>query len=836
MSRGCGGITRAAVRVMSLWLDVRFALRTMAKQPGLSAILAITLALGIGASTTIFSVVNSVVLQPLPYYEPDRLVRIYTDHAKHGTGSEFPLSVPELDDLQRECRSCSSVAGWARGTASLSGGDRPVRIDAMFSTHQLLPMLGVEPLLGRFYDASEDRPGDYSVIVLGYSVWQRAFNGDPNVLGKKILMDAMPVVVIGVMPEGFDFLDRAEAWLPANLDVAKENRGSHNWQTIVRLKPDSSVPALRDELAALRAQWSKRPTMGLGVSGPVLHQISDEHPMHAVPFKDSLVGSMSRTLWLLQAAVMLVLLIAIVNIANLLLARAETRRREVAVRHALGASQRRLLRQFVTESCVLGILGGGLGILVAAWAVDGVTALVPASAPRVGEIELDGTAVAFAIFWTGLASVLFGIVPILYTRKTDLHGALKASSRTTASKGSLRVRRALVIAEIALAVVLVIGCTVMVRSFLKLQRVELGYNPANAIAFNIEAPEKTYPGATPEVYWRRLEDRLRALPGVENATLLAGLPPWRLHNSNGFSIVGKTENPDKPWTVDYWQLFGTDAPATLGVRVVKGRAIDQRDTAQAPGVVMINEAFAEKFFPGEDPIGKKLRVSKPNFEQTIIGVVANMKQGGLDKPSGTELFVPVFQVSAFRDGVAPHSLNVLVRTTGDPEAMIPEIGRVVSDLDPTIPLFKIQTMENVLWESVARPRFLTMLLVCFAVIALVLAAVGIYGVMAHTVVQRTSEIGLRVALGAQPKQVRALVLRQAGFLVVVGIAIGLAVTLGFELLLGEALARLFYGERLAQPLLLGVVAITVGAAALLATWLPVRRATKVQPTEAMRAD
>jgi putative ABC transport system permease protein len=807
----------------------------MAKQPGLTAILALTLALGIGASTTIFSVVSSVVLKPLPYHEPDRLVRVFVEAPAEGL-DRFPLSVPELYDLRAECQTCMRVSGFARGTASLSGGERPVRIDAMFSNHELLPMLGVQPHLGRFFDASEDRPGDYSVILLGYNVWQRAFGGDPEVIGRTIQMDAMPVKVIGVMPAGFDFLDRAEAWMPANLDVAKENRNSHNWHAIVRLKDGVSFEAFQDELVALRGRWSQRKTMAEGVKGMHVHTINDEHRMIGVPFHTDLVGSLARTLWLLQAAVLLVLLIAMVNIANLLLARAETRRREVAVRHALGASQRRLLRQFVTESWVLGILGGGLGILVAAWAVDGVTALIPSSAPRVDEIAVDGRAVAFALAATGFATLVFGVVPILYTRKTDLHGALKATSRTTASRTSLRARRALVIAEIAFAVVLVIGCVVMVRSFARLQRVELGYLPERALVFNIEAPVKTYPGTTVEVYWHRLEDKLRALPGVERVSLLSGLPPFRYNNQNGFHIPGRTENLAVPWIVDYWQLAGSDLPAALGARVVKGRSIDARDTAATPGVVMVNEAFVAKFLPGVDPIGLRVQMASDKYDQTIVGVVADYKQGGVDQPSGTEVFVPVYQLSAIRPGQAPASLNVIVRTTGDAEPLFPEVQRVVKELDPTIPVYKLRTLDDVHWESIARPRFLTLLLVCFAIVALVLAAVGIYGVMAHTVVQRTSEIGLRVALGAQPKQVRALVLRQAAFLVAFGVGVGLAVTIGLELALGDALERLFYGERLAQPLLIVVVAIVVAGAALLATWIPVRRATQVQPTEAMRID
>ncbi len=711
----------------SVWLDVRFALRMMAKAPGLTAVLALTLALGIGASTTMFSIVHSVLLKPLPYAAPDRLVRIYTSSGKLGL-AEFPLSIPEYDDLQRACRSCASIGAWARGTASLAGGDRPARVDATFATHGLLPTLGVAPLLGRLFDAKEDRPGDYTVIVLGYDLWQRAFNGDPEVIGKKITMDAMPVTVIGVMPQGFDFIDRSEAWLTANLEVNEAFRSSHNWHAIARLAPGATLQSFQDELLALRAVWSKAGTTARTVNGIAPHAISDDHPLYAVPFHADLVGSLATTLWLLQAAVLLVLLISIVNVANLLLARSETRRREVAVRHALGASRRRLVRQFVTESLLLGIVGGGLGILIAVWAVDGVTALIPRSAPRASEITLDSTAIAFAALCAVIAALVFGLAPIMHARKTDLHGALKdGSNRMTGSRASLRVRRALVIAEITLAVILVIGCTVMVRSFNRLQNVELGFVPGNVLTFGIELPEKVYPGTTPDPVWRRLEDRLRALPGVTGATLIRGLPPYRLSNHNGIAFPGRAEHPDDPFTVEYWQMVGTNALSTLGARLVRGREIDVRDTGDAPKVVMVNEAFAAKYFPGVDPIGQRVHVYDERHEQTIIGVVADIRQGGVDRPAGTEVFVPMFQwASTSHDNKSASSMNVVVRTIGDPREMLPSIQRVVADLDPTVPVFQPRTMDDVMWEAVARPRFLTFLLTSFAALALLLAAIGIY--------------------------------------------------------------------------------------------------------------
>jgi len=821
----------------SVWFDVRYALRTMAKSPGLFSVLVITLALGIGASTTIFSVVNSVVLRPLPYQQPDRLVRVYTEFLGSMDLHRFWLSPPELDDLQKQCRSCESVGGWARGSASLSGGDRPVRIDAAYATHRLLPLLGVKPLLGRWFDETEDRPGDPTVVVLGYDVWHQAFAGDPTVVGRKIHLDAIPVTVIGVMPKGFDFLDREQAWVPANFDYAKANRGGHYVNAVVRLKDGVSITQFRDELTALKLEWGKQ-------EGPKQHRVSNRHPMIAIPFQADLVGSLATTLWLLQGAVLFVLLIAIVNVANLLLARAETRTREVAVRHALGANHRRLVRQFLTESLLLGLIGGALGILVAAWAVDGVTALMPKSAPRADEIRLDGIAVLFAVACAVGAALLFGLAPIVHARKTDVYSALKdGGGRTTSSKARLRVRRALVIAEIALAVVLVIGCTVMVRSLIHLQRVDVGFDPSRTLVFGVELPQKSYPGVTGDVFWSRLEQRMKALPGVESVAMLDSPLPLRPLNANDFSFPDKPMNMLVPANVDFNQLVNADAFTALGARIVKGRGITAADTLNAPPVVVVNEAFARRFYPGEDPLGKRLYPTYiPNADKlapsTIVGVVADIKNAGIDKPAGTELFIPREQYSRLNDPPAADNIQyVMLRSTSaDPRDLLPAVHQAMATLDPNLPLFKIDTMDDVMWEAVARPRFLAFLLSAFAGIALLLAAVGIYGVMAHTVAQRTHEIGLRVALGAKPAQVRAMVLRQAGSLVVAGIAIGLAITLGLEFATAQSLHGMLYGASLAQPVLLAGVMVGVGGAALLATLIPVRRATRVEPTVALRME
>jgi predicted permease len=827
----------------SLWLDIRYALRMMLRAPGLTTVLVLTLALGIGASTTIFSVVHSVLLKPLPYDEPDDLVRVYTEFkGEHGL-PKFWMSTPEYDDLRRSCRTCAAIGAWAGGSAVISGGDRPIRVDAAYTTASLPKVLGTKPMLGRWYDDSEDQPGDPKVIVISHDVWQRAFNSDPSVIGMKITADAMPVTIIGVMPRGFDFLDHQDAWLPLRIDMTKARRGSHSLSVLARLAPGASVASMQSEFDALTSEWGKS-------DSPAQHMLATkDHPLLALSFHKDLVGGIATSLWLLQGAVLFVLLIAIVNIANLLLARSETRNREVAIRHALGANRRRLIRQFVTESVLLGVLGGALGVLVSVWAVDAITALIPRSAPRVSEISLDTSAVVFAAACAIGAALLFGLAPILHARKTDVHSALKdGSNRMTGSKTRLRVRRVLVIAEIVLAVMLVIGCTVMLRSFMRLQRVDVGFDPSNTLTFGIELPEKTYPGTTPDVFWHRAQQELTNVAGVRGVALLDGLPPNRQLVANSFAIPGRPRDREKrPLNVDHWQLVGDGALETIGARIVRGRSLLPSDTFESPSVILVNQAFADAFFPGEDPIGKRISVAPmkmddPNAKtQEIVGIVADIKTKGLDQPAGTEVFIPLYQYAGLfvQEGRPPRSNQIMwfaIRTTGNPNAVLPGVQAKLAEIDPTLPMFQVRTMDNLLWEATARPRFLSVLLTCFAALALLLAAVGIYGVMSHTVQQRTHEIGLRVALGAQPKQVALMVLKQAGLLVVFGVLVGIGLSIALEFALGKPLHALFYGERLAEPMLLGLVALGVTASAVLATWIPVRRATRVEPTVALRSE
>jgi predicted permease len=643
-------------------------------------------------------------------------------------------------------------------------------------------------------------------------VWQRAFAGDRAIVGRTIRLDAQPVTVIGVMPPGFDFLDRIEAWIPYGLDPARASGSEHFLHAVARLAPGATIDALDAELAALVPGWA--PHYASSDPPP-----SSSHPFYARSLQADVIKTVATPLWLLQGAVLLVLVIAIVNVANLLITRAESRSREIAVRHALGASRRRLVRQLLTESLMLGLCGGGLGVLVAVWGVAGLLAILPRAAPRYTELRLDGTAVAFAAGCAVASSLVFGLAPILHARRTDLHGALKdGSSRMTGSRGGARLRRVLVIGEIALAIPLVVVCSVLVRGFLRSQEIKPGFAPDHLLTFGIALPRAVYPGTTGDELWHRLEDRMRGLTGVRHVALLDTLPLISGNQIWGFEIPDRPRPPGEPLRLaDQGRVAGDDAFATLGARIVRGRGFTAEDAPGAPDVAVINQAFAARYFPGEDPIGRQLVISAGAraLPRTIVGVFADIQQE-LDRPPGTELMIPLWQFAALYEPPQSYrSLIVAIRTTGDPAALLPAAQRAI-------------------WLVNARTRILAQFLSVFAGLALALAAVGIYGVMAHSVAQRTAEIGLRVALGAPPAQVRAMVLRQAAALVAAGLALGLGAAIAIDRALGAGVQDLFYGERLAEPGMCAAVALAIAATALVASWIPARRATRIEPTVALR--
>ncbi len=822
----------------TLLQDVRFAMRMMLKNPALSLIAVLTLGVAIGANTMIFSVVNAVILQPLPYPEPDRLVRLHSQFFGGGMSYDrFAISPPEFVELGQQTRSYESIAGWSEGGAPVTGGTVPVRVPAVYITGPLLQTIGVQPALGRLFSREEDRPGDPTAVVLSHKLWQRAFGGDAQIVGKRIQVDATSVTVIGVMPAGFAFpTGDTEIWVPLGFDFSTGVRGNHFMSVVARMKPGVTLDQARSDLDAFMA-WSKERHEGDHPNG------LPNHPLVVNSLYSETVGSARWSLLLLQGAVAFLLLIAAANIASLLLARAEARIREIAIRAAIGADRMRIIRQLLTESAVLGLLGAGLGLALAVWGVDLAVALLPEGAPRKAEIGIDGMVLVAGVVCSLLVSLLFGLAPALYARVDDLHhGLQEGSTRATSSRGRLRLRRTLVIGEIALAVVLVVGCGLMLRSFSRVQEVDLGFDPENLLTMRIELPVKNYPkSASVIATWERLQTDVRRLPGVKSATLMTGMPPIREFNANDIYFVGMAK-PDKDkgpaWNVNYYQCVGDDYFETMGIRSLRGRVFDERDRKGALPVVIVNQSLARKFFPGLDPVGRQiaLRGGEKGPFQTIVGVVDDVKQGGVDKPTGTELYIPMRLPAARSDDGAQRLMYLAVRADSDPTVLMRSIRRVVSDIDPNLAVAQVSTMDGILWQAVARPRFFAALLGGFAGIALLLAAIGIFGVMSYSISQRTRELGIRMALGAAPGQVRWMVLREGMILVGAGVVLGMIGATAVNIALSRVLADMLFGVAALDATTFVAVPILVVAVGAFACWLPAAKATRVDPILALRHD
>ncbi|MFL6198004.1 MAG: ABC transporter permease [Thermoanaerobaculia bacterium] len=814
----------------TLMQDLRYAVRLLLRTPGFTLLAALTLALGIGANAAIFSVIDAVLLAPLPYRAPERLTIVYSQFPTMSF-NRFWTSAPEFLELRQKSRSFEELGAWTAGAANITGGDQPVRVKVARVSAGLFTVLGVQPELGRAFTAREDLPKTEPMVVLSHELWQRAFGADRGVLGKRVQVDGIDRTVLGVMPPGFDVgEERVEAWVPLALDPANPGgRASHYLYLVGRLKPGVSLGQARSELAGLVERWHDEL--------PDTHVPSPEdHPLVIQPLLDDLVGSVRPKMWLLMGAVGLVLLIACANVANLLLARAEARQKEIAVRTALGAQRGRLLRQFLTESVALSLLGGALGLLLAVWGVRAIVATNPESLPRVREIAVDGRVLLFTLGVSLLTGVLFGLAPALHARASVMFSSLKeGGQRATAGAGRQLLRRGLVIAEVALAATLVIVGGLLIRSFWLLQQVDPGFDASNVLTFQIALPDARYPEEQQVVaFYQRLVDRLRVLPGVETAAAAWGLPPKRQLLANDTELEGVPEPPNGPaHNVDYWQFVTHDYLRTLKIPIVKGRGFLPTDAAGTPGVVLVNETTAKHFWPGKDPLGRRLRASAPPDVQppwlTVVGVVKDVKQAGLEAETGTEVYFLQPQMPETLGG-ASDDMYLLVRTAGDPLSLVSQARREVRALDPGLPLADVRSLEQVVFESVAQPRFITSLALLFAAVALALAAVGTYGVLSYSVEQRTQEIGVRMALGAQARQVLGMVLAQGVGLVAIGLVLGVVLALALQ----RILSGMLFGVAPTDPTIFASVVVVLAAVSLLACYLPARRATRISPLVALR--
>jgi predicted permease len=815
----------------TLLQDVLFALRMMRKNLGFTTTAVLCLMLGIGATTGIFTVVNAVLLQPLPYAHPEQLIRIYTEFPTFPNGGlhRFWASGPEFLDLRRATHSWASLDAWITGGVNLAGNTTPVRVNAAYVSGGLLESLGVSPIAGRLIGPSDDVPGGSVVADISYGTWQAEFASEPNVVGRETRLDGRKCTVIGVMPRGFQFppgdQDPAQVWTALQLDPAHPGgRGSHNYYLLGRLKPGVSAVQAQGELSALVQSYAEH-------RAPNTHSFDPQkHTLVSYPLQSEVVSSVRPALLMLLGAVAFVLLIASVNVANLLLARAEARRREIAIRGALGAGLSRLARQFVTEGILLALCGGLLGVALAYGGVRLVQLTNAGGIPRADEIAVDWRVLVFTLGTSLITGVLFGLAPLAPLLVSGISESLKdTAGSSTAAAGAQFFRRALVAGELAMALVLLIGCGLMLRAFWKLQEVHTGLNADNVITMQVSLPSGTYTD-NPKItdLWTRFEGRLEQIPGVKSAALVSGLPPLRAPNMNDTGIEGFVQTKDGPiQNVDFYQAVSKDYFSTMGIRLMDGRLFDDRDVKGAPDVVIINKTMALTFWPHQDPIGRRVKPDKDWC--TIIGVVDDVKNAGLDRPAGTELYLPYGQTAAVDEGYS--SMYVVLRPQGgDPRALVGAAREQLSELDPSLPLADVRLMEDVLSRAQSRPRFLTLLLSLFSVLALAIATVGIYGVVSYSVARRTKEFGLRMVLGAQSGDVLGLVMKQGAGMIAIGVAFGLLLAL----FLTRLMANLLFGIPPTDLATFASVTSILFAVALAACYIPARRATRVDPIQTLR--
>ncbi|HWK09376.1 MAG TPA: ABC transporter permease [Vicinamibacterales bacterium] len=812
--------------------DATYALRTLGRSPGYAAVTILTLPLGIGANTAIFSVVNGVLLKPLPYPRPERLELITSQFPALGF-DKFWISPPEYLEFKQRNRSFEGVGGYRSGSVNLGTPERPRRANSALVTADLLDVLGVQPLRGRLFTEGDAAPGAEDVAVVSYETWRNEFGGDESLLGREVKIDGAPTRIVGIMPRGYDLHDeRVQIYLPLTIDpkTLPQRRGNHFLYLIGRLKPGVTPQQAKDDVDAMVAEWRK--LSGGHSPDPQNHRLQLE------PLKTDIVGGMATALWVLQGAVGFVLLIACANLANLILARAESRQREFAIRSALGAGRLRLLRQFLTEGVLLALVGGAIGAAIGFAGLRLMLGANPDSIPRVAEITLDPRVLVFTVVVSVLTGVIFGMAPLLHLREQVVSMSLKESGqRSTAGAARTRVRSALVMAEVALAVVLVVGAGLLLRSFEKLMQVDAGFDRTNLTTFGLVLPAASYPKGEDRVaFLDRVTDQIKQLPGVVNAAAMSGLPPTRDVNANDTNIDGymSPSNPkDGPAeNVDYYQTASLDYLKTMGIPVLEGRDFQLSDITGG-GVVLINETMAKTFFGFRhvNPLGQRL---KPGFNEktpwfTIVGVVRDVKQGGVNKKAGTELYFLNDQGPRLT-GFSPQSMNVVVRSSAPFEQLAAEIRRIVQSADPSLPIVKMRPMEQVFEDAAARPRFLAELLAIFAALALALAAIGTYGILSYSVTERTREIGIHMALGATKGSVLAMILRQGMRLTIVGLIGGLIASVALTRLLQAQL----FNVKPTDPVTLSAVTLFIAVVALLACYLPARRAAIVDPMVTLR--
>ncbi len=815
--------------------DIRYGFRQLLKHPGFTLIAVLTLALGIGANTAIFSVVNALLLKPLPFPEPQQLVAFgMTNTRQSGQTDLGSLSYPDFFDFREQNRTLHGLAVYRDRTFAITSDEGATSLRGVKSSTEFFDVLGVKPILGRSFTRDDEIAGGGAggfKVVLSYDFWQKHFGGEKNVLGRNIELDRRQYTVIGVLPAKFQFPIQADpiefyvtiAEDAANPDGSKpqtEQRGNHSLDSIGRLKPGVTIAQAQEDLSTIAANLEKR-----------YPDTNSYFGVRFKPLREELIGDVRTALYVLFAAVVCVLLIANANVANLLLARASVRGKEMALRAALGASRARIIRQLLTESLLLAGLGGLFGLLIAEWGTEALIKTVPQNIPRISTIQLDGLVLAFTLLVSLGTGIVFGLVPAWQASHVDLNASLKSGRRTGSGEHKGRLRNGLVMAEVALALVLLICAGLLIQSFARLGRVQPGLRTERLLTAQVQLPDFAYPKNENIVaFFEQFLPRLRALPGVESASVIVPLP---LSGSNMVTSFDEAEHPlpDGQRPGAPVRIIGTEYFQTMGIPLRQGRVFDSNDRFESAPVVIVNERFVQKFFPSQNALGKRI---KPGFSaddsgekmREIVGVVGNVKHLALKNEDSPEMYLPQTQIPF-------NIMSLVVRTSiSDPAALTTAIRKELTAMDSSIPLTSIRVFDEYISRSLARPRFNALLLSIFAGTALVLTAIGIYGVMAYSVAQRTNEIGIRIALGAAQSSIFRLIVGQAMALVAVSVVFGLVGAFAATRLLNS----LLYGVGASDPFTFVAIVLLVSIVAFLAAWLPARRASRVDPVVALRAE
>ncbi len=814
----------------SLAQDLRSAIRNLRRSPGFAALTILTLAVGIGANTAMFSVLNAVILRPAAYPEPSQLMFVSSRFPMMGF-DQFWVSPPEYFELTEINQSFSSVGAFRTGEANVFAGDRPRRVNTGIVNGELFETLAVPARAGRWFRRDETRLNGPRLVILSSELWQSAFAGRSDIVGNTIEVNGVQNEVVGIMPPGFDVMDNhVELWLPLQLNPSnRQNRGNHLLNLIGRVKPGVTPAQAQAELATLVATWGER----TGVKNHVF--TPDGHALQMEPMQEEIVGSARLAIWVLQAAVGFVLLIACANFANLLLARAETRHREFAVRTAIGASRWRLLAQFVTEGCVLALAGGAVGVVLAWTGVRALMTAYPDSLPRAAEIAVDPAVLSFTFVVSLATGVVFGLAPLLHLSPGGLHRSLKEGGVRGSTSARHGLRRVLVMAEVALAVVLVVGAGLMLRTVLNLMSVDAGFDRSRLVTFALELPAARYTNFEDQLqFYRRLFGQLEAIPGVQRVSGMTGLPPNRQVDANDTDIGNYTAPKQGPFeNVDYYQRVTQGYFETMGVPIVEGRGFEPTDAVGAP-VAVVNETLVRTFWKDQNPIGQQIRQCCGDQLPwlTVVGVAKDVKQGGIDQKTGTELYFLLDQFSRLYPGtqVRGGTLNIVLRSAVPIATLGTAIEGIVRNVDPSLPVIRMREMDAVFRESLSRPRLLAQLLGGFAGLALFLASIGTYGLLWYLVSERRREIGIRMALGAERASVLRHIMGQGLRLALIGLAAGLAGAYA----LTRLMSTLLFNVTPNDPTTLVTVAVAITSVAAVACFLPAQRATRVDPVVVLR--